>query len=120
MEFIARLARGRAAPGHLPFFRIEQSRDRAQQCGLARAVLARQQHALTRACLEAHAAQHVPIAAPQVQARDVQHAMEIEIGAPGRTRTGMALRPTDFKSVASTSFATRAEDMEARVGIEPA
>ena len=32
------------------------------------------------------------------------------IGAPGRTRTGMAVKPTDFKSVASTNFATRARD----------
>ena len=29
-------------------------------------------------------------------------------GAPGRGRTGMGLLPTDFKSVASTNFATGA------------
>ncbi|MEA3181716.1 MAG: hypothetical protein QOI59_5239, partial [Gammaproteobacteria bacterium] len=31
-----------------------------------------------------------------------------KIGARSRTRTGMALRPRDFKSLASTDFATRA------------
>ena len=46
MKLVARLARRRAAPGHLPFFGIEQSGDGAQQRGLARAVLAGEQHAL--------------------------------------------------------------------------
>jgi hypothetical protein len=49
-------------------------------------------------------------------------------GARGRNRTGMALRPRDFKSLVSTSFTTRALGMivserhllEAGVGIEPA
>src|SRR5262249_55517389 len=87
--------------------RIEQSRDRAQQRGLAGAVLAGEQHALSGVGGKAHAAQHMAIAAPQVKARDAQHA-RIRYGAPGRNRTGMALRPTDFKSVASTSSATGA------------
>jgi hypothetical protein len=52
----------------------------------------------------------VAITAPQVQAFDVQHG-KTEGGAPGRNRTGMALRPTDFKSVASTSSATGASSM---------
>src|SRR3972149_11350718 len=41
-------------------------------------------------------------------------------GAPGRSRTCMALRPTDFKSVASTHSATGASScsVEARVGSE--
>ena len=44
-------------------------------------------------------------------------------GARGRTRTGTVLLPRDFKSLASTYFATRAHEklkVEARVGIEPA
>lgn len=44
-------------------------------------------------------------------------------GAPGRTRTGTTLRSGDFKSHASTNFATGAVtglSMEAWVGIEPA
>ncbi len=51
-------------------------------------------------------------------------------GARDRNRTGMTLRSGDFKSPASTCFATRAmavarivqenEKLEARVGIEPA
>lgn len=32
------------------------------------------------------------------------------IGARSRNRTGTAQRPTDFKSVASTNFATRADE----------
>ena len=32
-------------------------------------------------------------------------------GARGRTRTGMELPPRDFKSLASTSFATRARQI---------
>ena len=43
-------------------------------------------------------------------------------GARGRNRTGTPFLARDFKSLASTNFATRAakEKMEARVGIEPA
>lgn len=37
-------------------------------------------------------------------------------GAPGRTRTGMTLRSADFKSAASTNFATGACDF--RIVIE--
>ena len=33
---------------------------------------------------------------------------EVRVGARGRSRTGTAVRPRDFKSLASTSFATRA------------
>ncbi len=42
-------------------------------------------------------------------------------GARGETRTRTHLRETDFKSVASTSSATRAclKKLEARNGIEP-
>ena len=40
-------------------------------------------------------------------------------GAQGRNRTGMVLPPRDFKSLASTCFATWAL-MEAEAGIEPA
>ena len=46
VKCIARLTRRRAAPGHLPFFRIQQPGDRAQQRGLAGAVLSGEQHAL--------------------------------------------------------------------------
>ena len=35
----------------------------------------------------------------------------LQIGALGRNRTGTALRPTDFKSAASTSSATSAKSM---------
>lgn len=38
-------------------------------------------------------------------------AVESTIGAKDRTRTGMGLRPTDFKSVASTNFATLATSL---------
>ena len=41
MELVARCARRRAAPEHLPFFGIEQPGDGAHQRGLAGAVLAR-------------------------------------------------------------------------------
>ena len=46
-------------------------------------------------------------------------------GAQGRTRTGTILRSRDFKSLASTNFATRAilnnifKDLEATPGFEP-
>lgn len=49
-------------------------------------------------------------------------------GARSRNRTGTVLPPRDFKSLASTNFAIRANwrckiqqlEMEAEVGIEPA
>ena len=48
-------------------------------------------------------------------------------GARGRTRTGTGVIPRDFKSLASTNFATRASIknvrksvLEAGVGFEPA
>lgn len=37
-------------------------------------------------------------------------------GARSRTRTGTALRPRDFKSLASTDFATRARGSEGECG----
>ena len=41
-------------------------------------------------------------------------------GARGRNRTGTVFLPRDFKSLASTNFATRALfDLEAEPGIEP-
>ena len=42
-------------------------------------------------------------------------------GARGRNRTGTVFLPRDFKSLASTNFATRAyrNVMEAEPGIEP-
>ena len=53
----------------------------------------------------------------------------LQVGARGRTRTGTVLPPRDFKSLASTNFATRANNfliyrlyfsrLEARAGIEP-
>ena len=55
------------------------------------------------------------IATPQVNTLDGQHGIDIGFGAPGRNRTGMALRPTDFKSVASTNSATGARDVSARL-----
>ena len=36
--------------------------------------------------------------------------IERRVGARTRTRTGMTLRPRDFKSLASTNFAIRAID----------
>ena len=48
----------------------------------------------------------------------------MERGAEGGNRTRMTLRSTDFKSVASTNFATpavrRRNTLEAWAGIEPA
>jgi hypothetical protein len=41
-------------------------------------------------------------------------------GADGGTRTHTPFQEADFKSAASTSFATSALKVEARVGIEPA
>ena len=111
VEFIAALARRCAAPEHLPFLGIEQSGDSADQGGLASAVLPRKQYAFAGAALETHAAQHMTIATPQVDAVNSQHGIDIGFGAPGRNRTGMALRPTDFKSVASTNSATGALNM---------
>ena len=67
MKYIARLARRRTSPGNLPFFRIQQPGDRAQQGGLAGAVFSGEQHTLARLRREAHAAQHMAITAPQVQ-----------------------------------------------------
>ncbi len=46
----------------------------------------------------------------------------VVIGARGGNRTRTRFRETDFKSVASTSSATRAmplQELEARNGIEP-
>ena len=48
------------------------------------------------------------------------HRLLILFGARGRTRTDTALRPGDFKSPAATNYATRAAQLEAGVGIEPA
>ena len=67
MKYIARLTRRRAAPGNLPFFRIQQPGDRAQQGGLAGAVLSGEQHTLAGIRREAHAAQNMAITAPQMQ-----------------------------------------------------
>src|SRR5688500_891428 len=55
------------------------------------------------------------IAAPEMQSLDDQHDARQKVGAPGRNRTGMALRPTDFKSVASTNSATGAGVVRARM-----
>ena len=50
---------------------------------------------------------------------------KIKNGAQGRNRTGTVSPPRDFKSLASTNFATWADDcyqsqiMEAEAGVEP-
>ena len=49
--------------------------------------------------------------------------MEVFISTRGRTRTGTAIQPTDFKSVVSTNSTTRAKIqsiyLEASIGFEP-
>ena len=61
----------------------------------------------------------------KVKKMKCQHALPIKKiykknGARGRNRTGMVLPPRDFKSLASTCFATWAIRMEAEAGIGPA
>ena len=82
---------------------------------------------------EAHAAQHMPRAAQQMQILDHKfaHANTIKSWCctnflkwcPGPdSNRHFRFQKTDFKSVASTNFATRADfrELEAGVGIEPA
>ncbi len=57
---------------------------------------------------EAQAAQQVPVAAPEVQVTDFEHVSLGVHGADGGTRTHTPFRKADFKSAASTSFATSA------------
>ncbi len=70
----------------------------------------------------------MPISRDSMKNENGFRRMREAVGARGRNRTGTARGPRDFKSLASTSFATRAlgsqklmrtEEMEAETGIEP-
>ena len=69
----------------------------------------------------------MPISRDSMKNENGFRRMREAVGARGRNRTGTARGPRDFKSLASTSFATRAEwlfrvllkDLEAETGIEP-
>ena len=116
MEFIAR-ARAPARRARTPALPRDRAARRWRGCSvvLPAPFLPVSSTHCPGAALEAHAAQHMTIAAPQVDALNGQHGVRHGVGAPGRNRTGMALRPTDFKSVASTNSATGACRLAARV-----
>jgi hypothetical protein len=102
----------RAAPADPSLLERHEPAQRAQQRGLARAIGAGDLQAFTTVHDKGQAAQHVHFTAPQMQVfgRDVVHVVRTAGVEPT-----LPFGEADFKSAASTGFATSA-DVETRLG----
>src|SRR5690606_38767810 len=101
------LAHGVAFPMDAALFGMQEAGQAAQQRGLAGAIGPQQLQQLAAAQLEIEAAQQMSIAAPEMQLSYVEQRV-VSRGADGGTRTHTSSRKADFKSAASTGFATSA------------